>query len=256
MPVDYKKIVEDCLKQNGPQLFAKMLKRNEGIFAKASTKVLADEIYKKTYPHGYDAYLSRVAATYKDEQNPAENDEYGHPLGPVEASALADELIRLLDEYYPAKSGQSDNDAPTDLAVTADLDSHRESEDKLIVPEYDREASPETDPDIKVPNYEPPTREDSDQQEDDFQGYGDSLEEYISIAFISTEERNKIPLEDFCDPSNHAFPLRTKEDIPNILRLLHHSNSPSLVKRNMIKIARRKNIAIPSHISHDESCVI
>ncbi len=158
----------------------------------------------------------------------------------------------------------------------------------IIVPPFNPDAAPELSPEKEVPDYEPPTRQemtpeiasdftegpvdakDEKKKKDKANMYNDSemdseslgswddptLLEYISVAFISTDVRNHLDPSDFADPSRKAFPVRDQNDLINAFRLLHHSDNPSEIKRNLIRIAHRKGLKLPAHMTHDAGCVM
>lgn len=58
------------------------------------------------------------------------------------------------------------------------------------------------------------------------------------------KDREKIPSKDFAGP-NKTFPIVTQKDVYDAARLVGHAKNPSQVKKNIIKIAKRKGYDIP-----------
>jgi hypothetical protein len=166
------------------------------------------------------------------------------------------------------------------------LDDHRDDVGlNSVVPKYDEEASPETKPGVPALQCDPPTRDETTPKANVYSGDEDEAEaemdeentseadaedgdgedperelaalaEYIEFAygFISTEVRNHLPDEDFAGP-HKSFPIRNAEDIRHASTLLHHSHDPSAVKRNIIRIAKKKGFKLPATWSHEtEAC--
>lgn len=174
------------------------------------------------------------------------------------------------------KNKKAESFGVPDQMIYGELDDKTNDRTKVIIPPYNKSASPESDPSQEVPDYTPPTREemngDNDQNhnegsvgnlyhDDEEEATEASIKDYIAIcfgtkAFISTEVRNHLDSKDFGDPSRKAYPVRDQKDLINAFRLLHFSDKPSEVKRNLIRIAHMKNLKLPSHMTHDSSCVI
>lgn len=165
------------------------------------------------------------------------------------------------------------------------LDDHRDDVGlNSVVPSYDEKSSPETKPGEPALQCDPPTRdeitpktvgdsEDEDtteaEMDDENTSEGDAkdgdgedaerdmaaLAEYVEFAygFISVDTRNHLPDDDFAGP-HKSFPIRNSEDVRHASMLLHHSHDPSAVKRNIVRIAKKKGFRLPSTWSHDEAC--
>jgi hypothetical protein len=150
-----------------------------------------------------------------------------------------------------------------DSMVYSNLDDQTNDRTKVIVPPYNKEASPESDPNEKVPDFDPPSRDDMNPTEANI--YHDDEEkeaveakaflDYIAVcfntkAFISTETRKNLDPDVFCGP-NSTFPLRNQSDLPHIAQLLHHAQNPSEVKRRAIRRAHQLSLKLPHTWQHD-----
>lgn len=152
------------------------------------------------------------------------------------------------------KPSKADLDTPTDK-----VGSH------TVVPPYNKEASPETDPSEDVPNYSPPSKDESAPQQVKSEACGDDdmtkgekgiteipEEEdihkseaswLVASAYISSEERAKVPEDDFAGPKgSRSFPLRNGKDVKSAVHLVGHSPNPSETKKRIIEIAHRKGL--------------
>lgn len=71
---------------------------------------------------------------------------------------------------------------------------------------------------------------------------GRELVEELATAYISKKERDNIPKEDFADPEHEKYYIETEEDLKSAIKLYGKSKdiSPVQVKKNIIKIAKRK----------------
>ena len=165
-------------------------------------------------------------------------------------------------------------------STKSNLDDDTENKTKILVPKYRYSVSPESQPDVKVPDYPVPSREEMNGENDENYNenrpkgniYSDDEEEattaseeylqdmdYISIAFpLSTERRNKVPSEDFAQTNpdgSHSFPIIDQKSVDSAARLIHHSSDPTKTRRKIVEIAHRKGLAVPPTWSHyDQAC--
>jgi len=170
--------------------------------------------------------------------------------------------------------GNSTDFTMADMADNNDasLDKDRKQEGLITIPPYNHDASPESDPDKKVPDTEPPTREDMtaksaeladlllysldnsaakeyDKEEEEdkacmanlYSGNQEDAEDYAR-AYISKEERDKMPKEDFADPEHEGFPIKDKKHYELALRLVGRKpeSEQSRIRENIKKIGERK----------------
>src|SRR5579859_5569175 len=62
----------------------------------------------------------------------------------------------------------------------------------------------------------------------------------------SQSEREAMPLSDFGDPDNRAFPIKVAEDVIHAAERLHNaSGSQAAIKARIKKIAKRKGFPLP-----------
>jgi hypothetical protein len=61
---------------------------------------------------------------------------------------------------------------------------------------------------------------------------------------ITAEERAKVPEEDFAGP-HRSFPIRNQQDVHDAAALIGKAEDPEAVKREAIRIAKRKGLTIP-----------
>jgi len=74
-----------------------------------------------------------------------------------------------------------------------------------------------------------------------------SGEEVVPFAYESTAERDAILEEDFGDPTNKLFPVRTQEECRQSLNELAFADDPTAVKVRIVAIAARKGLKIPDN---------
>lgn len=82
----------------------------------------------------------------------------------------------------------------------------------------------------------------------------DAVEEpEILRAKYSQKERDAMPLEDFGDPDNRAFPIKEAEDVIHAAERLHNaSGNQAAIKKRIIKIAKRKGFPLPQTWQDEE----
>jgi hypothetical protein len=68
--------------------------------------------------------------------------------------------------------------------------------------------------------------------------------------YISAEERDKIPAEDFAGP-DRTYPIRNQEDLKHAAELIGHAADPDAVKAKAKDIAKRKGLALPDAWQED-----
>lgn len=70
---------------------------------------------------------------------------------------------------------------------------------------------------------------------------------YLSLAYISQDERNKIAEEDFGWPDERKYPIRNQSDLDAAVRLIGRApkEERAMITRNIKRIARRKNLTLP-----------
>lgn len=78
--------------------------------------------------------------------------------------------------------------------------------------------------------------------EDDF----DSLEQGV-LAYISKDERDKIPESDFGDPADRKYPIRNQKDLDAAVKLVGRAppGKQATIKSRIKKIAKRKGLSLP-----------
>jgi hypothetical protein len=64
------------------------------------------------------------------------------------------------------------------------------------------------------------------------------------IAYISKEERDKIPEDSFAGP-DRSFPIRNQKDVDDAAKLIGKAKDPEAVKSKIKKIAKKKGLKIP-----------
>ena len=75
---------------------------------------------------------------------------------------------------------------------------------------------------------------------------GQDLEPEVMRRKYSQSERENIPLEDFGDPDNRAFPIKVAEDVIHAAERLHNaSGNQATIKARIKKIAKRKGFPLP-----------
>jgi len=84
-------------------------------------------------------------------------------------------------------------------------------------------------------------------------------QEEIKRSFVynsgwTQAKRDATPLADFGDPDKRAYPVETQKDLEDAARLIGHSDRPEYVKKRLIAIAKRKNLALPaSWVQNEQS---
>lgn len=175
------------------------------------------------------------------------------------------------DDYGKDGKNDGDGDEP-DPAAKADLDTPtKKVGSHTVVPPYNKDASPETDPDKKVPNVDTPSRDDvtaheqggrktldpklqykvksesSNDDEDmgsdgpDTMGMGEKASAWMNAcAYVSEEVRKNTPDENCAGPpGTKSFPINSGKDVEDASRLVGHSPNPSNTKKRIIEIAHR-----------------
>lgn len=63
--------------------------------------------------------------------------------------------------------------------------------------------------------------------------------------YYSGKARDKMPKEDFGDPSREAYPVHDQQDLDNAAHLIGHASDPEAVKARLKAIAKRKGLKVP-----------
>lgn len=69
----------------------------------------------------------------------------------------------------------------------------------------------------------------------------------LAVAYVSAEERKKMPLSDFADPKRRAFPINNQAHLDAAVKLVGRE-SPSkqtAIKARIKEIAKRKGLKLP-----------
>lgn len=68
------------------------------------------------------------------------------------------------------------------------------------------------------------------------------------VAYMTAEERNAIPLQDFADPESKSFPINSQEHVIAAAKLLHHApmHKQATIKHRIMEIAHRKGFKLPA----------
>lgn len=138
----------------------------------------------------------------------------------------------------------------------------------VVIPPYNDDAAPEQNPADKPADgvYQtPPTKDESRPQSlanetvpsgeaeatDDLDmeavADDDDQSSYAAkfvFAYISQEERNQVPENDFAGP-HQSFPIRNQDDVHHAATLIGHSADPIATKKKIIQIAKRKGLSLP-----------
>ena len=77
------------------------------------------------------------------------------------------------------------------------------------------------------------------------------MDDIFARGKYSQAEREKMDASDFAGP-HQSFPIRDQEDVDNAARLIGHADDPEAVKRNIIKIAKRKGLSLPKSWQEEE----
>lgn len=156
------------------------------------------------------------------------------------------------------KNGKSDNDGDEpDPVAKGDLDTPTEKVGShTVVPPYNKDASPETNPAEGEPTDKYPvyTKDDTGpktvadaitdtKEHEDILTKTESceIEAFFTNAYISQEERDKVSEEDFAGP-HRSFPIRDAHDVKSASKLVGHGANPTSIKRKIIQIAKRKGL--------------
>lgn len=73
------------------------------------------------------------------------------------------------------------------------------------------------------------------------------------MATWTKEKRDKLPKGHFGDPEKEAFPIEDQEDVEHAAELLHHSDNPEKVKRNIERIVKELGLKLPKTWEKSES---
>jgi len=82
--------------------------------------------------------------------------------------------------------------------------------------------------------------------------YPEGAEDQGIQRSISQKERDAIPTEDFAGP-HQSFPIRNQDDVDSAAKLIGHADDPDAVKRNVIRIAKKKGLKLPDSWKEDDS---
>lgn len=269
-----KQAIRVGLKVDGPKKFSEIMKKDKAAFVDFDGLRLARAVYKEEYPRGYtDEFMVGITAFFKDE---AAGVNGPTPVGPAFGDDEEDAEGSSVNNPTPVNPGfASDDDESAEgggvseqLTYSALDNTDRQEFSNVVIPSYNEDASPESNPKDEDKTLVTPTVDEmkgtqaesfkDDEEEGPVEAALAEREflDYISVAFISTDTRNHLPHDDFGDPMRKAYPVRDQSDLVNAFRLLHFSDKPSEVKKNLIRIARQKNLKLPSHMTHDEGCVM
>lgn len=83
----------------------------------------------------------------------------------------------------------------------------------------------------------------SDQVEQAFAQFSKG-EPVAQFRYESEAERDAIPAEDFGDPANKLFPVRTQQELRQAYEELAHAEDPTAVKARILEIAARKGLKV------------
>jgi hypothetical protein len=145
------------------------------------------------------------------------------------------------EDFTRPNNGEKVDD-PCHPPATADLDTEAKNVgNHTVVPPYNKDASPETDPSKKVGDYDPPSRDETTAGETCDEDPEMTMAVWNTIAYISQKERDKVDESDFAGP-HKSFPIRNAEDVKNAAHLVGHGKNPTAIKRKIIEIARRKGL--------------
>jgi hypothetical protein len=65
------------------------------------------------------------------------------------------------------------------------------------------------------------------------------------MSVLTKQQRDRLPLSSFADPSRRLFPILDQSDLNAVSHLIGKARDPAAVKKRAIEIAHRKNLNIP-----------
>ena len=73
-------------------------------------------------------------------------------------------------------------------------------------------------------------------------------EEDYAVAYVSAEERKKIPLSNFADPKNRKFPINNQQHLDAAVKLVGREPAAkqAAIKKRIVEIAHRLKLDLPA----------